>query len=137
MAQRKPKSPKRTRRITTKKTAVQTKALAGAAEVAVEAAPEAAGGPTTEADDTWLTCVKYKLDVTRTDTFLFRFSAWDENGQEHGLDLGGTADRPTLAQDLFDALQIWPSVTIQFKSKAKPGAANPVITDVKRVHPRP
>ncbi len=109
------------------------------AAAAGAAAADAASADTASADaaDAWLTCVAYELVVDRTEeTFTFRFSAWDSDGQRHGLELRSEADRPALAQDLFDALQIWPDVKIQFKSKAKPNASYPIITEIKRVHPR-
>jgi hypothetical protein len=87
--------------------------------------------------DHWLSCIGYQFQVNRVDgNFRFLFSAYDSSGARHSLELDDEADRPQLAQDLYDALQIWPRVDIQFKSKKVDQAAYPQITDIQRVHPR-
>jgi hypothetical protein len=87
--------------------------------------------------DSWLTCATYEFRAKReAGDFLFRFSAYDTSGARHSLELDNEADRHELAQDLYDALQIWPLVDIKFRSEKVAGAAYPQITAVQRLHPR-
>jgi hypothetical protein len=86
--------------------------------------------------DPWLICKEYDLHVERvTGNFRFLFEAFEASGQRHSLELNDENDSPDLAQDLFDALQIWPLMNIHFKSRAMPNAAYPQITEIKREHP--
>jgi len=89
------------------------------------------------AAEPWLTCVRYEFQVARlVGDFQFRFSVYDKSGARHSLELDNKTDCPDLAQDLYDALQIWPEVNIKFKSKKVDGAAYPQITAIQRIHPR-
>jgi hypothetical protein len=97
-------------------------------------APSDNSKPDDSGVDSWITCADYELTVGTGANFECRFTATDDRNVKHVLDVDSEQDQQALVRDLFDALQIWPDVDIQFKSK-KVGSSPLEITEIKRLHP--
>jgi hypothetical protein len=96
--------------------------------------PSGNAKPDDSGADSWITCVNYELTLGTGANFECRFTATDDRNVEHVLDVDSEQDQPSLIRDLFDALQIWPDVDIQFKSK-NVGPLRLEIKEIRRLHP--
>ena len=100
-------------------------------------APSAAEAARVEAaagQDTWIACISYELEsVLNGDNDRFDLTAYDGDGNEHGLNIRGKNDRPDLVQKLLGLLADWPDIGWEFQSLiTPPGQVGTIVAVRKR-----